>query len=125
MEIIQPGRVAFRLSSAAARGLVGVQPAGGEVVAQLLVGGLYELWVFEDLLDLVWGGVAADVFFLQYVPQVRPFANAVDGVLEDLALPLGAGLISEEDPVPKRLLFSVMLSPQPLAVMLCPCPPPV
>src|SRR5215210_4048207 len=40
-----------------------LEAAGGEVIAHLLVGGLYEPRIVEELLDLVGRGVAADVLF--------------------------------------------------------------
>ena len=42
-------------------GSLRVEAAGGEVVAHLLVGGLYEPRIVGELLGLLGGGVAADV----------------------------------------------------------------
>jgi hypothetical protein len=91
-----PSRTGWRLR---------VQAARGEVVAHLLVGDPDEPGVIENVLDLVGGGVAANVLFLHHIPQVLPLADAVADVLEELPLPLGASPIAEEDPVQRALLF--------------------
>jgi hypothetical protein len=81
-----------------------VEVARGEVIAHLLVGGLDEPRVFDDLLDLFGGSVAADVLLLRYVSQVCPVADAVANVLEDLPLSLGTGPMADEN-LPDRSLF--------------------
>ncbi len=72
----------------AARGRLRLEVAGGEVLAHLLMSGLNEPGIVEDLLDLGRRGVTADVLFLNYVLKMRPIADAVADVLEDLPLPL-------------------------------------
>jgi hypothetical protein len=68
------------------------------------VRGLDELGVFDDVLHLIRGGVAADVLFLYHFPQVRPVADAMDDVFKDPPLPVGTAS-SEKEPVPERLPF--------------------
>src|SRR5215210_664578 len=84
----------------AARGRSRVEVARGEVLLHALAGGLDEAWTVEYVLDLLGRGVATDVLFPQHVPEVRPIPDAMDDVLDHLALPLVAGP-GVEDPVPK------------------------
>jgi hypothetical protein len=74
------------------------------------MGGLDEPRVFEKVLHLVGGGVAADVLFLHYVPEMGPVADAVADVLEGFTLPLGAGPVAEEDAVQKAVPLLVQRS---------------
>src|SRR5919199_2633823 len=72
-----------------------IETARGEIGAHLLVGGLDEPRVLEDQLHFVGGGVATDVLFLKHVSQMRPVADAVTDVIQDLPLSLGALLVAE------------------------------
>jgi hypothetical protein len=65
--------------------------------------GVDELGIFDDLVDLVLGAVAAHVIFLHDVVQTCPFTHAVDDVLKDLLLALGMVGVAEEHPLEKRL----------------------
>src|SRR5215203_3965857 len=103
-----------------ARERLGVEVAGGEVIVHLLVSGLYKPRVVENVLDLVGGGVAADVPFLHHVPEVRPMADAVADVLEDLPLLLGAVPVAKEHPQERSLFLSHTSSFH--SSRVCPCP---
>jgi hypothetical protein len=66
-----------------------------------------ELGIHDDLVDLDWGAVAAHVGLLEYVVKVGILIQAVEDVLEDLLLALGASAVvpAEHDSVPERSLF--------------------
>src|SRR5215208_6282790 len=66
--------------------LARVELPGGKVFSHLLARSLDEPGVLEDALDLLSGGIAADVLFLQHFPEVRPVLDAVDNVLKYLIL---------------------------------------
>ena len=55
-----------------------------------------ELGVFDDLLYLALGAIAAHVIFPYDVVQERAFVRAVDNVPEYLLLTLGAHVAAEE-----------------------------
>ena len=61
-----------------------VELPGGKVFSHLLARSLDEPGVLEDALDLLGGGIAAGVLFLQHFPEVRPVLDAVDNVLKYL-----------------------------------------
>src|SRR5919112_4456745 len=67
-----------------------------EVFFHLLADRLDEPSIVQDVLDLVWGGVAANVFFPDHVFEVSPLLEAVDDVLENLLLPVRVGVNAEE-----------------------------
>ena len=77
-----------------------VKLPGGEVFTQLLTCGFNEPRVLEYALNLVGGGVAADILFLQHLPEIRPLFDTVDDVLEDLILTPRA-VVSAKEPVPE------------------------
>src|SRR5919206_178170 len=85
-----------------------IQPPGGEVLPHLLVGGLDEFGVVEKIFDLFLGRVAADILFLDYVPKVGSFADAVADVFHNLPLPLLVALFQKgtvKELVPERSSF--------------------
>src|SRR5215211_3687737 len=82
----------------------GVEISGGEILPHLLVSGLDEFGVVEDFVQFGRGSVAADVLFLDHVPKMRPLADTVADVLENLPLPLKV-VRTAEDLVPKRSVF--------------------
>jgi hypothetical protein len=84
------------------------------------VSGLNELRAIEDILDLVLRDVAADVLFLDDIPEARPFADPVYDVLDNPPLPLflviTAAETTTEEPIPKRLSLLGHVSSLPLVV---------
>jgi hypothetical protein len=61
--------------------LARIQPPRGEIFTQLLASSLDESGVLEDALDLISGGVAVDILFLQHFSKVRPVLDTMDDVL--------------------------------------------
>jgi hypothetical protein len=80
--------------------LARVELPGGKVFSHLLARSLDQPGVLKDALDLLGGGVAADVLFLQHFPEVRPILDAVDDVLKNLILP-PRSVVGAEEPVPE------------------------
>ena len=80
--------------------LARVELPGGKVFAQLLACGLDESWVLPDAPQVLGGGVAPDVLFLEHLSEVRPVLNAVDDVLEYLILSPGS-VVGAEEPIPE------------------------
>src|SRR5829696_4077767 len=84
--------------------LVRVKLPRGEVFAQLLASGLDEPGVLKDPLNLLSGGVAANVLFLEHLPEVRPVLYTVDDVLKYLILSPGS-VVGAEEPIPEGSSF--------------------
>ena len=80
--------------------LVRVKLPRGEVFAQLLASGLDEPGVLENPLNFLSGGVAANVLFLEHLPEVRPVLYTVDDVLKYLILS-PRSVVGAEEPVPE------------------------
>src|SRR3954469_23980275 len=74
-----------------------------EVFFHLLSGTLDQSGVIQDVLDLCWGGVAADVLLLHYLLQVSSVTKPVDDVLKDLLLTLRR--VGAEERIPEGSLF--------------------
>jgi hypothetical protein len=92
-----------------------IQPPG-EVLPHLLVGSLDELGVVEKIFDLLVGGVAADILFLDYVPKVGSFADAVAYIFHNLLLPLVVVLLQKgttKELAPERSTYVSHVSPFP------------
>ena len=73
----------------------------------MLLEGMDELGVSNDLVYLVVRAVATHVGLLKYVVEVGSLINAVDDVAEDLLLALGTGssLTTKLQPFPEGALF--------------------
>src|SRR5215218_2420323 len=84
--------------------LVRVKLPRGEVFAQLLASGLDEPGVLEDALNFLSGGVAANILFLEHLPEVRPVLDTVDDVLKYLILSPGS-VVGAEEPIPEGSSF--------------------
>lgn len=74
----------------------------------MLASYLDELGVLEDASNLLGGGVAADVLFLEHFPEGRPVFDIVDDVLEDLLLSPGS-VGGCRRACPTRIVFAPLL----------------
>ena len=92
--------------------LAQVEFPGREVLAQLLACCLHEPGMLQEAPDLISGGVATDILFLEHLPRVHPIPDAADDVLEDPRLALrSAGGAEELIPEGSSSLGHCWLSP--------------